>query len=152
MSKTSLFILAAIFSVLSLSLFIVLKTPQGWPNGLPWGEPSPSRPLLSPQENSGGEVDVKVAPLVLKVGKEPQFRLEFNTHSVELDFDVVKIASLTTDRGPFFGEVSWEGSPPGGHHREGKLSFADNLTKTKSVALILRDIAGITRREFTWSL
>lgn len=137
MSKTSLFILAAIFLLFFASLFIVLRE---------------AAVALAPQENSGGEVDIKVTPLVLKVGEKPQFRLEFNTHSVDLDLDVAKVTSLVTDRGPLSGEASWEGSPPGGHHREGTLTFVDNLAETKSVILILRGVAGISERKFTWQL
>lgn len=146
MSKTSLFLLAGIILIFLISLAIIFRRP-----------PTPittSKVVqkLMPQENSGGEVDVKVTPLVLKVGEKPQFRLEFNTHSVELDFDVIKVVSLATDRGPLSGEISWDGNPPGGHHREGILTFSSTLKSTSSVNLILRDISGIPKREFTWQI
>lgn len=145
MSKTSLFLLAVILLVFSLSLFIILR-----------GKPAPISPptitTLAPQENSGGDVDVKVTPKLLAVGEKPQFSLEFNTHSVELDFDVAKTASLVTDQGPLSNEAFWEGSPPGGHHREGTLTFSYLPKSTSSVNLILRDISGVSKREFTWRL
>lgn len=145
MSKTSLFFLAGIVILFMVSLAVIFRPPAS---------PRTTSEVvqLIPQENSGGEVDVKVTPLVLKVGEKPQFRLEFNTHSVELDFDVAKVTSLVTDRGPLSGEASWDGSPPGGHHREGTLTFVDNLAETKSVTLILRGVAGISERKFIWQI
>ena len=60
--------------------------------------------------------------------------------------------SLSDETGQVYGSAVWEGTPPGGHHREGTLTFNDNLVETKSVSLILRDIAGISKREFNWQL
>lgn len=137
MSKTSLFILAAIFLLFFASLFIVLRE---------------AAVALAPQENSGGEVDVTVTPEVLIVGQPPRFKLEFNTHSVELDFDIAKAAEFSDDSGKINKESTWEGSPPGGHHREGTLTFVDNLAETKSVTLILRGVAGISERKFIWQI
>lgn len=145
MSKSSLLVLAVIFSVFSLSLFIILR-------GKPIPVPSPAMTSLAPQKKSSGEVDVTITPEVLIVGQPPRFKLEFNTHSVELDFDVSNIAELTVSSGKIVKEATWEGSPPGGHHREGILSFTGDLTDTKSVTLVLRDIAGVSKREFTWQL
>jgi len=145
MSKNSLFLLAVIFAFFALSLFVILR-PKPFP------VPSPTTVTFVAQGNSGGEVDVKVTPLVLKAGEKPQFEIEFNTHSVELDFDISQIALLTDEAGNSDTSSTWEGSPPGGHHREGKLSFTNNLTETKSATLILPNIAGITKREFAWQL
>lgn len=148
MSRNSLLFLAAIFLLFLISLFVVLRqTPPGWPNGLPGGE---SLSALTPQENSGGEVDIKVTPLILKAGEKPQFEIEFNTHSVELDFDISQIASLTDEKLNAYTSSTWEGSPPGGHHRKGILTFSSPLASTSSVNLILRDISGIAARQFSW--
>lgn len=149
MSRTSLFLLAGIGLLFLVSLALILRrpAPPGWPNGLPGGES-----VLAPQENSGGDVAVKVTPLVLKVGEKPQFRLELNTHSVELDFDVAKTASLIVNGDKIDSSSVWEGDAPGGHHRQGMLTFSDLLPKTTSVGLSLNDISGIPKREFTWQI
>ncbi|PIN71876.1 hypothetical protein COV22_04660 [Candidatus Woesearchaeota archaeon CG10_big_fil_rev_8_21_14_0_10_47_5] len=49
---------------------------------------------FSPQENEGGEVAVIVTPQILEVGKQPKFQIVFDTHSVNLDFDVGQRAVL----------------------------------------------------------
>ncbi len=40
----------------------------------------------------------------------------------------------------------------GGHHREGKIKFAALTTSTKSVTLIVKNIAGVPERVFNWGL
>jgi len=156
MSGNSLLFLAVIFAFFTLSLFVISR-PKPAPRSeaeiprTPAGQPS-APAVFAPQENSGGEVDVKVTPLVLKAGEKPQFEIEFNTHSVELDFDISQIASLTDEDGNSDTSSTWEGSPPGGHHREGTLTFPTPLIQTKSVNLTIRDISGVSKREFTWQL
>ena len=145
MSRNSLLFLAVIFALFSLSLFVISR-PKPSP------VPSPTTVTFVAQENSGGEVDIKATPLILKAGEKPQFEIEFNTHSVELDFDISRIALLTDEAGNSDTSSTWEGSPPGGHHRSGTLIFTAPLIQTKSVNLTIRDISGVSKREFTWQL
>ena len=71
MSKYSLiFIATSVLLVLAVLFVLFALTPPGWP--------------------TGGEVDVTVTPEVLIAGQPPRFKLEFNTHPVELDFDIEK--------------------------------------------------------------
>ena len=69
---------------------------------------------------------------------EAGFELQFNTHTTELDFDVEKIARLTDDAGTDYGAEKWTGTPPGGHHRTGTLSFDKPVASSaKSIKLTL---------------
>lgn len=145
MSKSSLLVLAVIFSVFSLSLFIVLR-------GKTAPVPSPTITPLAQQKKSGGEVDVTITPEVLIVGQPPRFKLEFDTHSVELNFDIAQTAELSDGSGKIYKEATWEGSPSGGHHRSGTLTFSAPLPETKTITLTIRDVAGVSKREFTWQL
>lgn len=104
------------------------------------------------QENESGNVTVTVKPKTLKVGERPVFELEFETHSVDLDFDVAKQSSLVDDKGKKIAGAVWDGSPPGGHHRSGTLSFNNSLTQTNYVELIIKNIAGVLERKFRWEL
>ena len=133
MSKYSLiFIATSVLLVLAVLFVLFALTPPGWP--------------------TGGEVDVTVTPEVLIAGQPPRFKLEFNTHSVELDFDIEKITRLSDDRRKDYGQSTWEGSPPGGHHREGTLTFPELLGDVKSATLIISAVSGIAERKFTWQL
>src|SRR3989338_8490175 len=108
--------------------------------------------ILASQENEGGNVTVTAQPEVLKIGQKPTFKLEFNTHSVDLSFDIAKQSFLTDDKGNKLEGSTWNGSPPGGHHREGTLIFNDPLSETKYAEFIIKEIAGVSERKFKWEL
>lgn len=110
------------------------------------------REKFEKKENDEGEVVVSASPIVLEPGKSPKFDVQFNTHSVNLDFDVSQIATLKDKEGNVFDNPLWEGSPPGGHHRSGTLTFNNQLLKTEEVTLIIKDIAGIPERKLSWEL
>lgn len=107
---------------------------------------------LSPQDNEGGNVTVTAEPEVLKIGQTPKFKLEFNTHSEELSFDVAKQSYVLDDMGNKLDGATWNGSPPGGHHRNGTLTFSGSLSQTKYIEFIITDIAGVEERKFKWEL
>src|SRR3990167_6262240 len=87
--------------------------------------------ILQTLENEGGNVTVTVKPEILEIGKDPSFYIEFNTHSVELNFDVVKQTYLLDEKGYQITDAGWKGSPPEGHHRNGILVFNQPLINTK---------------------
>lgn len=107
---------------------------------------------LPSQENEGGNVTVTVKPIILKAGGKPIFEVEFNTHSVDLSFDIEKLSFLTDDKGKTFNQSVWSGSPPGGHHRSGTLTFIEILPEAKYVELTITNVAGISVRKFRWEL
>lgn len=111
---------------------------------------SPQYPL-SPQQNSSGNVTVSVTPLSLKAGLPPSFDVSFETHSVELDFDVESVATFSDGTGAAF-TARWEGTPPGGHHRSGTLRFVPDLQTTDTLALTFTGVAGIPERTFSWEV
>lgn len=107
---------------------------------------------LNSQENEGGNVIVTVKPKILEIGKKPIFEMEFNTHSIDLDFDIAKQVYLIDDKNRILKKSIWNGGSAGGHHRAGNLSFNDLLTETKYVQLVIKDIAGVSERKFKWNL
>ncbi len=106
---------------------------------------------LQPQEKSESNVTVTVAPITLKQGFPASFDVAFETHSVELDFDVETIASLSDTKGTIY-KPTWQGSPPGGHHRSGTLIFTPDIPKQTELTLTLRDIAEVPTRVFQWNM
>lgn len=106
--------------------------------------------IFSPdtKTDSQNSVTVEVKPLSLEIGQKPKFEVSFNTHSVELDFDVEKIATFVDDKNNKYGQPKWVGSPPGGHHRSGELEFDKIILKnTKEVFLTFKDI-----KRFSWKI
>jgi hypothetical protein len=95
-------------------------------------------------------VTVVVAPLDLSPNsKEWKFDVGMNTHSVELDQDMTKIAVLVDDRGKEYKPLRWEGAEAGGHHREGVLIFNQITPNPKSVELKISGIGDVVRI-FKW--
>ncbi len=123
-------------------------------------QPSPTPMTSGPtaaadqtRESEAGNVTVSVTPRILTSGNPPQFDVSFETHSVELDFDIQRVATLTDQTGTLFGPAIWEGSPPGGHHRTGILTFSQPLPRaTQTVSLSIANVAGIQTRTFTWEV
>ena len=108
---------------------------------------------LAPQINSEGSVEVEVTLVEISDASDSwQFKIVLNTHSVELDQDLTKITLLVDDKGNEYQSLSWEGAPPGGHHREGILTFNSISPQPSSIELVVKDIDGIKERKFTWDL
>ena len=96
--------------------------------------------LASDQNN----VEFQVTPL-----STSEFKIEINTHSVDLDFDLVQISTLYDDIGNAYNPLKWDGSEPGGHHRSGVLKFPPINKNAKSIKLVIKDS---TTMDFNWNL
>lgn len=108
--------------------------------------------------SEGGQVTVKVTWLGQSAG--PAFAVTLDTHAVDLDgYDLATLAVLRTDDGRQVQPRSWD-APMGGHHREGKLIFPATTPDgqpvigpaTRGIELIVRDVANVPERSFTWTL
>lgn len=103
------------------------------------------------QTNSEGEVTAKVTPMNVSDDKRTwQFQIVLDTHSGSLDTDLIKNAELIDERDNVLLPLSWNGTPLGGHHREGTLIFPSFQDRLESVTLQLKNIGGISERRFTW--
>lgn len=103
-----------------------------------------------PQVNREGGVTVKVTPLDLAPDKSWRFEIVLDTHSADLGQDLATVAVLVSGDGREFQPVSWEGSPPGGHHRKGVLEFASPQPLPASATLKITGIGAVAERVFTW--
>lgn len=113
--------------------------------GKPSSSPKQTQTTFSAQTDTQANVTVVVTPVQLSRGAPTVFTVNFDTHSVNLDFDVSKIATLKDDKGNVYNNPTWQGSPPGGHHRSGTLTFNEVFHReTKSVTLTL------SNSTFTW--
>jgi hypothetical protein len=104
---------------------------------------------LEEQTKSAGEVSVAVTPSFAGAWR---FAITLETHSVELSQALEQVSVLTDNQGREYAPVSWEGDPPGGHHRSGTLLFGDVDTSARTLALNIRTIGGIPDRLFTWEV
>lgn len=119
-------------------------------NGGPSGD---SRRGAGETKTSGeSSVEIAVTPIDLGRNARASFEISMNTHSVELDYDLLQISTLEDDLGTAYSPVKWEGSPSGGHHRSGVLIFPKLSSRAKSVRLIIKDVAGVPARSFEWEV
>ncbi|MBI5620750.1 hypothetical protein HY949_03155 [Candidatus Gottesmanbacteria bacterium] len=116
----------------------------------PIEKPTTIAPGWETKEQAGGNVTVAITPQELIPKKPAVFQIVFDTHSVNLDFDVATAARLTDDQGNAFGTATWFGDPPGGHHRKGTLSFPIPMVQASIATLTLKDVAGVKERTFVW--
>lgn len=107
---------------------------------------------LDPQTIDGGSVTVQVTPIAFKMGAPLEFDIAMNTHSVDLSDDMLKAVILRDDGGKEYAPTAWDGPEGGGHHREGKITFAGLNTSTKSLTLVVKNIAGVPERVYQWEL
>ena len=108
---------------------------------------------LAGQRSSSGGVTVAVTPQNLAVSaKSWDFKVVLDTHSGELNDDLVKAATLIDDKSGRHAPVKWEGAGPGGHHREGTLRFNAIAPRPESVELQILRPGESKPRSFRWQL
>ncbi|MCX6813119.1 MAG: hypothetical protein NTV77_01350 [Candidatus Azambacteria bacterium] len=103
--------------------------------------------------NDQPPVIVSVTPIEFGKGaKLWKFDVAFNTHSGSLDQDITQIATLVDGKGNTYKPIRWDGAGPGGHHREGVLSFNPVQPAPAYVELKIKDVGGVNERSFRWNL
>ncbi len=108
---------------------------------------------LETQTNREGSVTVKVTPMNISPGaKTWDFEITLTTHTVSLDQDMGSAALLVIGSGRPRPPLTWEGDPPGGHHRKGVLRFQSQPTMPQFVELHLSGIGDVGQRVFRWRL
>lgn len=112
----------------------------------------------APQSIEGGGVTVKVTPLNLgdATADTLDFEVVLDTHSVELNYDIAQLATLTDNLGNEYTPAAWTPEQSSGHHVSGKLRFADRAALLQSgvteLTLDVTNIAGVDSRPFTWTV
>ena len=118
--RSRLWLLFAVAVVAFLAIRGVIAWQDTGDNASPvktGASPSP----LPARTIDAGEVTVKIQPRQLDA-KGAVFEIVFDTHSADLDQDLVRQTRLTVD-GISWPVAAWSGDGPGGHHREGNLRF-----------------------------
>jgi hypothetical protein len=104
------------------------------------------------KSNKQNSVRVDVRPVQLLPGKLAKFEIRMNTHSGDLSQDLVAACTLKDNSGREYHPTSWDGSPPGGHHRSGVLEFSELGEGAESITLVIREVANVPERVFNWSI
>ena len=103
-------------------------------------------PVLASQSATSGAIAFAVEPRRVDASGAV-FAITLDTHSEELAADMTR-AKLSVG-GAAWSDPTWTGDAPGGHHREGELSFAPGGAASGTVVLVLEDFSEPV--EFVWS-
>lgn len=106
---------------------------------------------LEPIVNEQNGVSFQITPTDFSDGRSVAFEIQIDTHQGSLDFDLIGVSILETSDGRRFTALSWEGSPPSGHHRSGILTFP-SVGETGFLKLIIRNVYEVPERIFVWDL
>ncbi|MFN8034105.1 MAG: hypothetical protein U0Q47_12525 [Mycobacterium sp.] len=111
------------------------------------GSPEPvtsGSDLGGTQTTQVDSIEVYVTPITV-ANDRVAFQVALDTHTGSLDADL-QTSTLTTDAGTA-GSAAWSGAAPGGHHREGELSFTVAGTPTQFTL----DLGGLPAPvQFSW--
>ena len=107
-------------------------------------------PLAGVATNFAG-VTVKATPGTLS-GAIWEFKVVLDTHSQDLSDDLAKSSVLLDGTGGRHAPIAWEGSGPGGHHREGTLRFDAPSQLPGEIELQIRRPGETEPRSFRWQL
>jgi hypothetical protein len=159
-----IFLLSALLAVVLMSA-ACSATPPSPPPQPP--EPVAAKPSpqstgiaelqLSERTDQQGAVALIVRPAYWKAGNETiDFEVLMDTHSIDLNFDLAVLSTLTTDTGLTARAIRWD-SPGGRHHLSGVLAFPaqvegkDLFDGISKLTLTIEDVDA-PERVFTWEL
>lgn len=106
----------------------------------------------APQVSNEREIKVTVTLQDIPTGaKTWDFAVALETHTQPMNDDLAKSAVLIAG-GKQYLPLGWKGSPPGGHHRKGKLSFNAIVPQPASAELQIHLAGDTSPRSFKWLL
>ena len=105
---------------------------------------------LAPQKSSQSGVVVRVTPRIVS-GPAWEFEVALDTHSQDLGDDLASIAELVGKGTAPAKPRSWQGDPPGGHHRKGVLRFDAPKPEPVTFELRIQRPSESAPRVFRWT-
>ena len=114
--------------------------------------PSAAASALAARSSDANGVRVVVTPKPADPGTGWTFEVVMDTHTQPLDADLTKVSVLIDDAGRRYLPLSWQGDPPGAHHRKGALRFATESADIKSFELQIEGVGGASKRVFQWTI
>jgi hypothetical protein len=116
-----------------------------------WAQTSLDATATQSSNEQGVTVKVTAKSIGLQ-GSQWEFAVVLDTHSADLSDDLSQSATLTTDDGRTFKPAGWLGAPPGGHHREGVLTFDVPAPRPGAIELRIDRPGESAPRTFRWQL
>jgi len=112
-----------------------------------------SAAALAQQTSSDRGVTVRATPRdISSTAKVWEFDIVLETHTQNLTDDLKTGAVLVVGGGAKQAPLSWEGDPPGGHHRKGVLRYAAVSPLPDAFELRIQRPDEPAPRNFRWTL
>ncbi len=102
--------------------------------------------------NDENYVTFEITPVDFGFDRPVVFEIKMNTHQVDLGFSLMDIAALKVDDDIILDPIAWDGTAPGGHHRDGKLTFPAIPSLAEHLILVIRNVADVEERIFEWQI
>lgn len=103
--------------------------------------------LPAPSNNAGG-VQVTVTPKAVGTGSSWDFEVSMKTDIKPLVTDLASEAVLIVNGSQRYAPSSWQGDPPGAHHRKGVLRFPAPNDLAKSFEVQIQNIGEVKQSVF----
>ena len=109
---------------------------------------------LATQTSEGDGVTIAVKPVDLSAKATTwSFQVSLSTHSQDLSDDLARTAYIVDRAGKkHIAPTAWKGDAPGGHHRNGVLSFKALTPPPKAIELRIQRAGEKAPRLFRWDL
>ena len=102
------------------------------------------------QSVRGGGVKVSVV-LLEQTSDGTTFQVSMDTHSVNLDvYRFEEIVRLRDGQGGELAPKAVEAADGSGHHRKATLRFVQSEPEAKTMELVVKNVAGVSKRLFRW--
>jgi len=109
--------------------------------------------LPESKTNEENSIKIKVTPTdILSNSPVWKFNIVLDTHSAELDYDLIKVVSLFDDQNKEYKPSGWDGPGAGGHHIDGTLAFKAVSPLPQKIEIRVLNVGGVASRNFTWQL
>jgi hypothetical protein len=137
-----------VFVLVGFKLFYKSEEPQNTKTIIPF-EIATEKIGYETKINKDDDVEVTVTPQIIS-NEEWIFEVALDTHSTELTNDLTKDAVLIDQFGNEFKPLEWQGDPPAGHHRKGKLKFSPPQQSSIPFTVKIFNVGEIAERNFVW--
>ncbi len=153
MKYQKVIIISLAIVIIVAAFYYVVSSRTGSPSTQQVGSEQSEQSTLSIQTLTDGTVTYKVTPKNLAPAAASwDFDISVDTHTGSLDQDLVTRVRLVDDKGNQYKAVSWEGDPPGSHHREGILKFSPVNPRPSFVEINVQTVTTGEKTNLRWNL
>lgn len=153
MKNPKIIIISLAIIIIGAAFYCVVSNRTSPPSTQRVGSEQSEQSSLSTQTLTDGAVTYEVTPKnIAPAAATWDFDISLDTHTGNLDQDLVSIVRLVDDKDNEYKALEWEGDPPGGHHREGIVKFSPITPLPTSVELKIQTTTNSENSSLRWNI